>query len=471
MNIPLIIVLIYIGALFAISAYARKLAASGSEGFILAGRQLTTPLIAVTITGLAIGGASTIGVAEQAYSVGLAAGWYNVAWGAGAIITGLVVAKKYRKLNISTIPELFERLYDTKGRVLCVLSQMLIMLVITSLQYVAGGAILASLLPEVFTLKTGMIVSAFVFVGITFIGGMWSAGLSNILNVALIYLGTAVAAIASIINQGGLSTIAIKLPKEVPYLHLTDGLGFIAIASWFAVMITQTLSLQAPVQIACGAKDEKHARRGFLWGGILMLPIGFLAAIMGIAAKVAYPDIVATMALPNIIMSLNPIIAGITLAALWAADVSTACNLLLGTSTLFVQDIYKRFINPGADDKKLMGMNKITILVMGALTFGLALTVVGILKTLLVFLSLTTAFTVIILFSFFLPGLCRKNSAFITIAAGIVVLLLWQFAPAIRVLPHVIYLEWIVCVVTFLAVAVICPADSRLSQKLGIENI
>ncbi len=465
MNLPLIIVLLYIVALFSISAYARKLASSGSESFILAGRQLTTPLIAVTITGLAIGGASTIGVAEQAYSVGLAAGWYNVAWGAGAILMGLVAASKYRKLNISTLPELFERLYDTKGRVLCVFSQMLILLVITSLQYIAGGAILASLLPSIFTLKTGMIMSAAVFVGITFIGGMWSAGLSNLLNVALIYVGIIMAAIATIRQQGGISTIAIKLPQEVPYLHFVDGLGFIAIASWFAVMMTQTLSLQATVQIACGAKDEKHAKRGFIWGGILMLPIGFLAAIMGIAAKVAYPDISATMALPNIIMSLNPIIAGITLAALWAADVSTACNLLLGTSTLFVQDIYKRFIRTDADDQKLMRMSKITIILLGALTFVLSLTVVSILKTLLLFLSLTTAFTVTILFTIFLPGLCRKSSAFITTAAGIVVLLLWQFVPAVRILPHVIYLEWIVCVATFLGVAVIYPANS--SNQLG----
>jgi SSS family solute:Na+ symporter len=145
MNLPLIIVVCYIAALFAISAYARKLASSGTESFILAGRKLTTPLIAVTVTGLAIGGASTIGVAERAYSVGLAAGWYNVAWAAGAVVMGLVAAAKYRKLNISTVPELFERFYDTRGRIICVLSQILMLLVITSLQYIAGGAILASL--------------------------------------------------------------------------------------------------------------------------------------------------------------------------------------------------------------------------------------------------------------------------------------------------------------------------------------
>ncbi len=468
MNLPLLILIGYIIVLFAISGYARKLATNGSEGFILAGRQLTTPLIAVTITGLAIGGASTIGVAEQAFNVGLAAGWYNVAWGVGAIVMGVVAASKYRRLNISTVPELFEKFYDTKGRIICVISQIIILLAITSLQYIAGGAILASILPDIFTLKTGMIMSAIVFVGITFVGGMWSAGLSNILNVTLIYIGIIIAAIATISSQGGLGNITLNLPKETPYLHPINGLGLAVILGWMAVMVTQTLSLQATVQIACGAKDENHARKGFIYGGLLMLPIGFLAALLGIAAKSAYPDINATMALPKIIMSLNPLVAGITLSALWAADVSTACNLLLGVSTLFSQDIYKRFINPNADDKKLIMINKLTVVILGAITFILALTIVGILKTLLIFLSLTTAFTVTFLFTVFAPGLCRKGSAFYTTLAGAIVLVLWQLIPDIRIFSHVIYLEWIVCIGVFLLIPVFDSA--KLPKVLEFQN-
>ena len=53
--------------------------------------------------------------------------------------------------------------------------------VITSLQYMAGGAILSSLLPNIFTFKTGMIMSAVVFIGITLIGGLWSSGLEALI--------------------------------------------------------------------------------------------------------------------------------------------------------------------------------------------------------------------------------------------------------------------------------------------------
>lgn len=162
-NIPLLIVILYIIVLFGISFYASKLAKGKTEGFLLAGRSMTTPLIAVAITGLAIGGASTIGVAEQAYDVGLAAGWYNVAWGAGAIIMGLFAAAKYRKMNITTVPEMFEKYYDVKGRVIAVISQITIQLVITSLQYLAGGAILAAFSYLIFSLYNRALLQALLF--------------------------------------------------------------------------------------------------------------------------------------------------------------------------------------------------------------------------------------------------------------------------------------------------------------------
>ena len=47
-------------------------------------------VVASLLAGLAVGGASTIGVAERAYLVGLSAGWYNAAWAFGAV-SGLIL--------------------------------------------------------------------------------------------------------------------------------------------------------------------------------------------------------------------------------------------------------------------------------------------------------------------------------------------------------------------------------------------
>jgi SSS family solute:Na+ symporter len=79
----------------------------------------------------------------------------------------------------------------------------------------------------------------------------------------------------------------------------------------------------------------------------------------------------------------------------------------------------------------------------------------SILKAISIGLSLSTAFTVTFLFTIFLPKLCRKNSAFLTTLAGIIILFLWQLVPAVRIFPHVIFMEWLVCLSTFLIVAVL----------------
>ena len=102
MNVQLIIVVVYIALLFAISFYVKSRADKGSAEYLFAGRKLGPVLIAVNITGLAVGAASTVGVAENAYKVGMAAGWYNAAWSAGAIIMGLVAAGKLRAMKVST---------------------------------------------------------------------------------------------------------------------------------------------------------------------------------------------------------------------------------------------------------------------------------------------------------------------------------------------------------------------------------
>jgi SSS family solute:Na+ symporter len=465
MNIPFLIVCVYIFLLFVISCFAQRRSAGSATNYILAGRQLTTPLITVSIVGLAVGGASTIGVAEQAYKVGLSAGWYTTAWGMGAITMGMLVAKKYRQLNITTIPELLGRYYDTKGMIAGIACQILIQLVIMSLQYMAGGSILCALMPEIFTLTTGMLTSAFVFISVTMIGGMWSASLSNLLNVSLKYIGIILATIFSVVHAGGLKSIEAQLPADIPYLSFFDGVGIIGIITWMLVLVTVNLSLQSIIQISLGAKDVQTARRGFVIGGFMMLPIGFVSALLGVIAKTMFPEVSPAMALPMTIMSLNPILAGITLAALWAADVSTACSLLLSSATLFSQDIYKKFIDPAVSDKKFLIITKASVLILGLLTLMLAMTISGIINTLMVGLSLTASFSVIVLFTLFAPSFCRRNAAFYTIVTSLIVLILWQTFPSMRIFPHVIYLEWLACIGTFLLAYLMDSKNITASQR------
>ncbi|MBM4116696.1 sodium:solute symporter family protein [bacterium] len=454
--IPLSVVAGYVAMLFAVTAWARRLTARGGGGlvgYLLAGRNLPTGVAAALLAGLAVGGASTIGVAEQAYAVGISAGWYNAAWALGAIVMGLTVAGRYRRLEITTLPELLERCYGVPARVIGVVGQLVLQVVITSLQYVAGGAILSSLMPGVFSFRSGMAVTALVFVGITLIGGFWAAGLTNVINVLFIYGGVVLAAVLTVGRLGGAGALAAQLPPAHPGFDLI-AVGPGLIAAWFLVMVTTTHSTQSVIQISFAAKDARSASRSFLLGGLIIAPVGFISALLGMAAAVQYPGIVPAEALPKVVLALPPFAAGLILAGLWAADVSTASALLVGSATLVSHDIIKRFFAPELSPAREQGLSRLTVFLLSVATFLLALTVSGILKMLLIGLTLTTAYTLIVLMTLFWPAACRRGSAAWTLVATMAALVLWLLTPLRwRFFPHPIYFTWVVSLLTFGGVA------------------
>ena len=76
--------------------------------------------------------------------------------------------------------------------------QVIINTVIIALQIIAGGTILTALMPDVFSLELGIIVSAVMFGLISFVGGLMAASLSNVVNIAVIYIGLTVGVIATV---------------------------------------------------------------------------------------------------------------------------------------------------------------------------------------------------------------------------------------------------------------------------------
>ena len=181
--------------------------------------------------------------------------------------------------------------------------------------------------------------------------------------------------------------------------------GLKQIIIWIVVVSTANFSFQAPLQVAFAARNGRAARNGFAAGALMMIPIGFVAAALGIAAKASSPDIVdPRSALPAMLTSLNPWIAGVTLAALWAADVSTAIGLLLSSSTIVLKDVVSSILGKTITEKQQLRLNRVVVLIIGGLTLFLALQITEILNALMIGLSLGAGMTLIILFVFLPPG-------------------------------------------------------------------
>jgi SSS family solute:Na+ symporter len=481
LDTKLLILIVYAVVLLAISWWSTKLQKRGTSNralqYLLAGRNLPTIIVAVLLCGLAVGGASTVGVAQSAYKNGFSAGWYNAAWGTGGIVVGLFFASHLRKMNVRTVPEMMGTMFGPKTRVLSVINQLIILMSVTSLQYVAGGAILSALLPDIFSTTGGMVASAVIFIAITVIGGYWASGISNLISVIVIYLGIIAALYQTMTNVqfGGYDAIMAALPalpEGRGWMDLVSGLGAAGVVGFVVVMTTQAITMQAVSQISFAARDERTARNGFLLGGALILPAGFLCAMFGIAAAAMAPDLPdAKLALPWIASQLTPFVGGIFLAALWAADVSTAVGLLMGSSMLVIEDVIKRIYTKKISSGGELFLSRATVLVVSLLSFLLALTVADILNTITSALAITTAFSLLVAASVYFPKLCRRGSGFPIILASLVLWIAWTFIPEIRVLPHLIYAEWLVCGAIFIVAAIVLKEPAgRLLSDAGVAT-
>lgn len=470
MNIPLIVVILYVIMLLGISIIVSRKSKKDGEDFLLYKGKNNTMITAVTIAGLAIGGASTIGISENAFSVGLSAGWYNVAWAFGAICASFTVVKKLRKSGFNTVTKLVQSVYDEKAGVMMTIAMILIQCTIIALQYIAGGSILSSLLPGVFDIKTATFFSFLIFMLIGFVGGMGSASLSNILNISLIYIGVIVSAVLVLFNQGGweaAQAMASSTP-DVPYMSLTSGMGIPAIIAWMIVMVGNTNSVQGAVQIGLTSRDDKSAVNGFRIGALMMIPIGFLCAMLGVASKALIPNVEATQALPMIIMSLPPVMAGLTLSGLWAADMSTACSMLIGCSTTVSHDVFfKTKLGEKMKDKSFI-VNKIIILAVGIFTYILSSQLGTILSAMKVCLSMSIGSSIIVVVGLWCPRFAGKNAGFFTIVSSVLAAGSWLIFPGLHdIFKDIGYLMIVVSGLTFIFVSLI---DKNKVSKLKEEE-
>ncbi len=100
MSITLGLIIAYMILMLVVSFIStRMMKRQDTENFLLAGKNLNWVLVGVIIAGLGIGGVSTVGVAENAYTAGLSAGHYLTAWATGAVIFGLFMTRRLKKAS------------------------------------------------------------------------------------------------------------------------------------------------------------------------------------------------------------------------------------------------------------------------------------------------------------------------------------------------------------------------------------
>ena len=316
MNIPLLIVILYVLLLFCISIYVSYGQKKDSENFLLYKGKNNAFVVVASIAGLAIGGASTIGIAENAFTVGLSAGWYDTAWAIGAVVSSMLAVRYLRRSQYTTISGLVRDLYGTKTSLIMVIAMCIIQSGIIALQYKAGGSILASLLP----------------------------------------------------------------------------------------------------------------------------------------------DAEASVALPMILMSIPPVLGGITLSGLWAADMGTGCSMIIGLAMTVSTDIIGKIPGVSLNDRQKHILNKVIVVLSSLVTYLIATQMGAILSAMQKALSLAIGTSFIVIGGLLCPKFSSRKAGFWTIMASIVSIVAWNMVPAlVPVFKNVGFFMLAVCGAVFILISLVDP--------------
>ena len=393
--------------------------------FTVGGGSTGVPIIVGTIIGTIVGGASTIGTAQLAFSVGLSAWWFTLGAGIALIVLSRFYAGPLRTSGLQTIPEFLSMHYgQAAGPLSSITSSIGIFFSI-----VANILAATPLIAAVFTLgpegAAGMV--CMLILGYVFFGGIWGTGLVGVIKTVLIFITLIAAAGVSYSGMGGISGVLEAFPA-FPWFHLF-GRGYLVDVASALSLLVGTLSTQTYIQAIYAAKDAEAARKGALTAALITLPTGLPAVMAGMFMRINHPDIAPIDALPLFILYyLPPWLGGIAIATLLLAAIGSAAGLALGTATMISRDV----IGLWAKQKSAATMLCINRFALLLITLGATLFTFGNLKSLVlewnylsmglrgagIFLPLSTAV--------FLPGRVSAKWAIFAIIGGAGTSALWK---------------------------------------------
>ncbi len=321
-------------------------------------------LVAGTIMGTLVGGASTIGTAQLAFQFGIDAWWFTLGAGIGCLGLGWGMLKPLYTSNEETIPQYLVGTYGhTIGPITSIFSSagMFINIIAQGLAAVALLTATFSMRPTLALIVGVVLVLAYVF------GGIKGTGMVGVVKLSLLYGATVITGVLAFIMFGGTSGIYHAFPAQFPWFSLF-GRGFSKdFAGGFSLLVG-VLSTQTYIQAVLSAKSLGAARKGALMSAFLIPPVGVGGILVGLFMKAniaSFPGLQSAQVLPTFVLYyLPPWLGGMIMAALLIAVIGTWAGLSLGVSTMLTGDIYKRFFNKEADGKKTLLVQRGLIVVL-----------------------------------------------------------------------------------------------------------
>ena len=343
----------------AVGLYSGRKVKSASD-FASGGRRAGAGIVAGSIIGTLVGGASTIGTAQLAFNYGFSAWWFTLGGGIGCLVMAVFFSKPLYQCGATTLPEIFSKEYGTTtGTAATVLTSFGSFLSIVS-QILSGMALITTI-STLNPLIANLLV-IFLMLSYVVFGGVWGAGYVGLIKTILLCFALGGCGVLALNLQGGVGAFLTALPTERYFNLFARGITQDVGAGLSLVL--GVLTTQAYIQALMSAKTLTLSRVGVMISALLVPAVGIGGIFVGMYMKLHYPDISSGMALPLFVMEkLPPLAGGVIMATLLIAVVGTGAGIALGMSAMVCNDIYKIYINRQASDKQSLAVSRFVIVI------------------------------------------------------------------------------------------------------------
>ncbi|MDB5344899.1 MAG: sglT 7 [Schlesneria sp.] len=417
-----LVIVSYLCATMVIGLWVGSYVRSGSD-FFLAGRSLPWWAIGMSLVATDIGGTDLVGVGGDTYRYGLVMG--NFEWIGcvpAMLVAGFVFIPHLWRCNVTTIPEYLERRFSSSLRTVVAACWLLLMACNLGVMLLASAKFMHTLAQ--WDMSVSIVVTA-LLVGIyTWSGGLRAVVFTDVLQGVVMIAGCLMVLVLGIYEMGGFEPFVDKVHDAVHarrqrekesrpleefaenggiertresrsdrksnHFSLVQPVDSPSPGPWPAILFGLALVVspgywignQSIVQRSLGAKSEYEAKASYVYGALLKTLIPFMVAIPGLIALVKFPELghgEADRALPMLVgYLLGEGWRGLFVAAFLAALMSSVDSYLNSATTIYVNDFYRKFYRPHADEGLLLAIGRWTTIgfVLWAVYFAFQLMVV-----------------------------------------------------------------------------------------------
>ncbi len=388
MNITILLTfLVYLAFMLYLGVRGYKKTENISD-YILGGRKMGPAVTAISAGASDMSGWLLMGLPGALYVSGLVEAWIAIGLTIGAYLNWLLVAKRLRSYSVIcddslTIPDYLSNRFEDQTNLLRIVSAIVILIFFTI--YVGSGMSAgAKLFNNVLGVKyeAALIIGAVVIISYTFLGGYLAVCWTDFFQGLLMATALIIVPTLGVMELGGIDeTVSLirqqAAAQDKALLSLvpagTTFIGIVSAMAWGLGYFGQPHILARFMGIG-SHKEIPAARRIAMFWMVFALLGAIATGLVGVAlfAKEPLADGEMVFVLSSRLLT-HPIIAGILLAALLSAVMSTVDSQLLVTSSAVSRDIYQALVNKNATQKELVMLSRLVVGVVAVMATVIAL--------------------------------------------------------------------------------------------------